>query len=150
MLNALSDAKAKIAAYAFTTLEPQLGLMDGIRLMDLPGLIEGTFEGKGLGTKFVKHTETSKMVVHFISMENPDLMASYESIRKEIQNIDPKLFIKPELVVLTKTDMVEPELVKKAEKLFEKIKVPVLSVSIIDDASIAQLRAKIKAMLGKS
>lgn len=150
MLNALSDAKAKIAAYAFTTLEPQLGLMDGIRLMDLPGLIEGTYTGKGLGTKFVKHTETSKMVVHFVSMEDPDLMASYQSIRTEIQNIDPKLFVKPELVVLTKTDTVEPELVKSAEKLFEKIKVPVLSVSIIDDASIAQLREKIKAMLGKS
>jgi GTP-binding protein len=159
MLNLLSDANAKIAAYAFTTLEPQLGLMDGIKLMDLPGLIEGTFEGKGLGTRFVKHTETSRLVAHFISLENmksteginskdePDLMENYKVMRKEIENIDPKLFAKPELVVLTKTDSVEPSLVKKGEKIFQEIGVPVVSVSIIDDAAIAKLRAKIKEML---
>jgi len=147
MLNLLSDAKAKIAAYAFTTLEPQLGLMDGIRLMDLPGLIEGTFEGKGLGTRFVKHTESSKLVAHFISMENTDLLEAYNTIRTEIKNIDPKLFEKPELIILTKTDSVDLEPVKKAENLFIKMGLPVVCVSIVDDDAIKSLRNKIKDML---
>jgi len=147
MLNSLSDANAKIAAYAFTTLEPQLGLMDGIRLMDLPGLIEGTYEGKGLGTRFVKHTETSRLTAHFVSLENLDILESYKSIRTEIENIDPKLFAKPEIVVLTKTDSVDAEAIKKAEKIFKKLGVPVVSVSMIDDASIAKLREEIKKML---
>jgi len=150
MLNLLSEANAKIAAYAFTTLEPQLGLMEGIKLMDLPGLIEGSYEGKGLGTRFVKHTETSKLVAHFISMENPDLMESYQTMRTEIKNIDPKLFVKPELVVLTKTDLVDSAYVEKGEKLFQKIGLSVVSVSIIDDDAIAKLRKEIKNMLSKS
>ena len=144
LLNLLSDAKVKVAAYAFTTLEPQLGLMDGIRLMDLPGLIEGTYEGKGLGTKFVKHTEHARLIAHFVSYENPDMMAMYKSLRAEIKNISEALYNKPEIIILSKSDEATPEKIQATEAEFKKLGLPVVSCSIIDDAAIIKVREIIK------
>ena len=147
MLNLLSDAKAKVAAYAFTTLEPQIGMMEGIKLMDLPGVIEGTSEGRGLGTGFVKHTENCRLVAHFVSLENEDPMAIYKTLRTEIKNINPELATKPEIVLLTKTDEADPKMITKVSKQFEKLGLPVVCVSVIDDASIDALKVKLKQQL---
>jgi len=140
LLNSLSDAKAKIAPYAFTTLEPQLGLMDGVRLMDLPGLIEGTSEGKGLGTKFVKHTESCKLVAHFVSYENTEPIATYKSLRAEIKEISEDLYNRPEIIILTKSDETTPEHIAEIEAEFKKLGLEAVSCSVLDDESIKRVR----------
>lgn len=145
ILNEITNANAKVASYAFTTLIPQLGRLDNITLMDLPGLIEKTFEGKGLGTRFVKHTKSAKLVLHFISLENADLIEAYNTIRTELKNIDDRLYELPEIVVLTKTDTIDDiQQIKKAEDQFMKINKKVISVSIADDSSLEQLKTIIK------
>jgi len=146
ILNEITNANAKVASYAFTTLIPQLGRLDEITLMDLPGLIEKTFEGKGLGIQFVKHTKSAKLVLHFISLENPDLIEAYNTIRTELKNIDSRLYELPEVIVLTKTDTLENnELINQAEDQFKKLKKTVISVSIADDNSLEELKNTIKA-----
>lgn len=120
MLNALSNSKSKVAAYPFTTLTPHLGVAAGIILLDLPGLIAGTVEGKGLGTRFMKHADKAKLIAHFISMESQDLLADYKLIRKELADISQELSSKPELLVLTKMDLfTEDEINEKLAQLKE-------------------------------
>ena len=83
LLNALTRASAKTADYAFTTLEPNLGECFGFILADIPGLIEGASEGKGLGHKFLRHVKRTKMLAHLVSLENEDPLAVYKTVRKE-------------------------------------------------------------------
>lgn len=147
MLNELTNTNVKTAPYEFTTIDPQLGLMDGLKLMDLPGLIEGTYEGKGLGTKFLKHTENCRIVAHFVSLENPDPINTYTTLRNEIQNISTDLYNKKEIIVLTKSDMLEKDAVANAEELFRKKGLPVVSSSIIDDTSIERIKNEFKRLL---
>ena len=148
MLNTLTNSKVKIAAYAFTTLDPQLGIMDGnIKLMDLPGLIEGTNEGKGLGTRFLKHTQYARLVAHFVSLENPDPWKAYIDMRSELEKLSKNLYNLPEIIILTKSDELELKEVKKIEKLFSKKGLPVVSTSIIDDESIEKIKSEFKRLL---
>lgn len=140
ILNSLANTDAKVAAYAFTTLSPHLGRMDGVTLMDLPGLIENTAEGKGLGTSFVKHTHSSKLVAHFISLESADPVADYELIRNEIKAISADLYAKPEVIILTKTDLIPAAELKDKVKLFKKFKKPVATVSAFDLDAIEGLK----------
>lgn len=147
LLNELTHAHVKTAPYQFTTLEPQLGLMDDIILMDLPGLIEGTYKGKGLGTNFVKHTENCRLIAHFVSMENEDPYSSYLSMREEIKNISIDMYNKPEIVVLTKIDLVNESQWKQTEKIFRTKGITVISTTIIDPNSLALLKTKFKELL---
>lgn len=147
LLNSLTEAKAKTASYAFTTLDPQVGFMDGLKLMDLPGLIEGTHEGKGLGIRFLKHTESAKLVAHFVSLENSDPLEVYESLRKEIKSISEELYNTREVIVLTKTDEAKKEEVERAEKLFKNEGLEVVSCSIIDDESIEKVKNRFKELV---
>ncbi len=147
MLNSLTEAKAKTASYEFTTLDPQIGFMDGLKLMDLPGLIEGTHEGKGLGIGFLKHTESVKLVAHFVSMENSNPLEVYESLRKEIKSISEKLYKRREIIVLTKTDEVKKEEIERAERLFKNKGLEVVSCSIIDDESIEKVKKSFKKLV---
>ena len=121
LINTLTRANYKVASYEFTTLEPQLGVMNGLILMDLPGLIEGTFEGKGLGTSFVKHTKHAKVLVHCISLENDDLYERYKSMRKEFEKIDKHLTSLKELIVLTKSDILSEDQLKEKVSEFKKV-----------------------------
>lgn len=147
LLNELTNTNVKTAPYQFTTLEPQLGIMDGLVLMDLPGLIEGTYEGKGLGTSFVKHTENCKLVAHFVSLEDENPYASYIAMREEIKKISVDMFNKPEIVVLTKMDMVDETILKNTIHLFEEKELKVVSTSIADEESIEKLKQTFKAAL---
>jgi GTP-binding protein len=140
ILNTLTNADAKVAAYAFTTLSPHLGRMDDVVLMDLPGLIENTAEGKGLGTHFVKHTKAAHAIAHFVSLESGDPVADYELIRKELEAISPELVTKPEIIILTKTDLIPAADVAKKAKLFKKYKKTIVTVSAYDLDAIANLR----------
>lgn len=147
LLNKLTNAKAKTAAYAFTTLEPQTGHMGKIKLMDLPGLIDGTHEGKGLGTAFVQHTQNCRLIAHLISLENENPIEVYKKLRKEVQLIDEGLYSKPEIIILTKSDESTPATIKKAEKSFGKRGLSVTHCSILDDESIESVKEFITSKL---
>ncbi|MCD5381970.1 MAG: GTPase ObgE [Candidatus Pacebacteria bacterium] len=105
LLNTLTNAKAAVGAYPFTTLEPHLGDLYGVLLADIPGLIEGASDGKGLGHKFLRHVTRTKMVLHCVSLENQDPVAVYTAVREELVAYDKSLAKKPEWIVLTKTDI---------------------------------------------
>lgn len=141
LLNELTRANAKVANYPFTTLEPNLGVLNKHILADIPGLIEGASEGKGLGIKFLKHIEKTSTLLHCISSETTDLKADYQLIRSELKKYNPNLLEKPEIIVITKTDLIDDkslkELVKQAKKL-AKNKL-VITVSIHDWDALKQL-----------
>ncbi|MEK7088146.1 MAG: GTPase, partial [Patescibacteria group bacterium] len=136
LLNALSAAHAKVGDYPFTTLEPNLGALYGFVLADIPGLIEGAAEGKGLGHKFLRHIRRTKILLHCISLENEDLTTVWQTIRDELKKYDPELLKKKEIIILTKTDLIETVTLKKAEKTVKKLCPEVFSVSILDEQSI--------------
>ena len=138
LLNVLTNASAKVGAYQFTTLEPNLGAFYGYILADIPGLIEGASEGRGLGHKFLRHIKRTKMIAHLISLENEDVLEAYCTIRKELEAYDDELARKKEIIILTKTDVVDEETAKKAKVKLEKLKKKVFLLSIYDDASIKQ------------
>ncbi len=136
LLNVLTNASAKVGAYQFTTLEPNLGAFYGYILADIPGLIEGAAEGKGLGHKFLRHIKRTKMIAHLISLENEDVLAAYKTIRTELEVYDKELGAKEEIILLTKTDMVDEETVEKAKKSLSKLKKKVFTISVYDDPAI--------------
>ena len=113
LLNALTHARAKVASYAFTTLDPHLGVLPGgYILADIPGLIEGASEGKGLGHRFLRHVKRTKMLLHLISLENEDVEAAYRVIRGELEKYGEGLTDKKEVIILTKTDLVDSDTIK--------------------------------------
>jgi len=140
LLNALTEARAKVGNYQFTTLDPNLGaLSGGYILADLPGLIEGAAEGKGLGHKFLKHVKRTKMLLHLVSLENEDVLEVYQGIRKELEKFGEGLGEKEEVIILTKTDLVNDDAVIEAKKRLEKFGRIILSVSILDDGEVKAL-----------
>lgn len=140
LLNELTAAKAKVASYPFTTLEPNLGMMGRIILADIPGLIEGASRGKGLGEKFLRHISRAKILLHCISLEEVDILKDYKTIRKEMGAYDKALLEKPEIVVLTKHDLVNDKTAAAVlQKTREKLKPYALTVSIHDLESIQKL-----------
>ncbi len=136
LLNALTRAHAKIGSYQFTTLEPNLGEMFGFILADIPGLIEGASEGKGLGHKFLRHIKRTKILFHCITLESDDIAGDYKTIREELKKYSKELIEKKEVLILTKTDMITEEDLKKKEKLAKKLCKEVLTVTILDDNSV--------------
>lgn len=141
LLNALTRANAKVGGYPFTTLEPNLGDCFGYIIADIPGLIAGSSDGKGLGHKFLRHIKRTKILVHLISLENEDPAASYNTIRKELGRFDPELLSKREIVLLTKADTVGSDaVIKAAVKKMKKIVSDVLVLSLYDDTAIKAVR----------
>ena len=140
LINVLTNSKSKIGAYQFTTLEPSLGDMHGYILADIPGLIEGASEGKGLGHKFLRHIKRTKTLLHCLSLENEDLVKAYKVIRNELKEYSEELTDKKEIVILTKTDLVDEKTLEKAIKKVSKLNSNVLSVTVLDDKSIKSLR----------
>jgi len=136
LLNELTPANARVANYAFTTLEPNLGVTKGgLIIADIPGLIEGAADGKGLGVKFLKHVERTSLLIHCVSAESQDPLKDYKTVRQELSNYSSVLEKKPEIIVLTKTDTRNPLEIKKLQT---KIRADV-STSIIDSDSIKKL-----------
>lgn len=122
LLNILTNANSKVGAYHFTTLEPHLGALGPYILADIPGLIRGASEGKGLGHKFLKHLTRTKMLVHVIGLDNEEPVESYREIRQELEAFDPVLANKQEIILLTKTDLVTNEELKViTDKLQEEL-----------------------------
>ncbi len=147
LLNALTEAHAKIGAYAFTTLDPNLGALHGYILADLPGLIEGAAEGKGLGHKFLKHVKRTKVLFHLISLENEDVVSVYQTIRKELEAFGQGLTEKKEVIILTKTDMVPKTTITAAKKALKKFNSDILTVSVLHDEAVEKLGEELVARL---
>jgi len=139
MLNELTNAKSKVANYPFTTLEPNLGVYYELILADIPGLIEGSSTGKGLGIKFLRHIERTGILFHFISAESEDPVGDYKTIREELEQYNKALLKKKEYLFLSKSDILSPEVLKKKLALLKKINTTVIPVSVYDLDSIKRV-----------
>ena len=149
LLNEITKARAKVANYEFTTLEPNLGVMDGVILADIPGLIEGASLGKGLGIKFLRHIQRTKVLAHCISLESGNLKKDYETIKKELRDYSPELAEKKEILILTKSDLVSPDELEKKLKTAKKINPETVVISIHDWDSLENLKKKLVQYLQK-
>lgn len=136
LLNALTNAKSKVANYPFTTLEPNLGVYYGLILADLPGLIEGASMGKGLGIKFLRHIERTKIIFHLISVETENPFKDYQTIRKELETYSKNLLEKPEYIFLTKKDLISTEKVAEKFSILKKNKLIAKAISILDEKDL--------------
>ncbi|HBO60243.1 TPA: GTPase ObgE [Candidatus Berkelbacteria bacterium] len=141
LLSAISNARPKIGDYPFTTLEPNLGVAKihgkEIILADMPGLIEGAAEGRGLGDRFLRHIERTKVLVHLIDINSDDPARDYKVIRDELGKWNPKLLKEKEIVALNKADTLDPKESKKiADKFSKKIKRDVLVISAVSGQNI--------------
>lgn len=144
ILNELTRASVRVAPYPFTTLEPNLGAMSGLIIADLPGLIKGASEGKGLGIKFLKHIKRTKVLVHCLSCESQDLLDDYKTVRKELADYDSELLDKPEIILITKSDLISQEELKDIKGKIKGTKKEILSCSIYDYESLEKLRERLK------
>jgi len=150
LLNALTGATAKVGNYAFTTLDPNLGVIPGgFVLADIPGLIEGASAGKGLGSRFLRHVSRTRELIHCVSAESENPLADYETVRTELEAYDPALAQKPELVLITKSDTKDPASLARIHELFKKKGKDALTVTILDDGSLKALREHLSVLLSK-
>lgn len=148
ILNALTNAGARVADYPFTTLDPNLGVYYKYILADIPGLIEGASSGKGLGHKFLRHISRTSFILHCISLERDTVIDDYNVVHKELSSFEG-LDDKYEYIVLTKTDTVTETAIKNAISLIQKIlhKKVLATVTILDDASIKNFGDKFVSVL---
>jgi GTP-binding protein len=149
LLNALTNATAKVGDYPFTTLDPNLGDLYGFIIADIPGLIEGASDGKGLGDKFLRHIAKTKVIVHLVSFENPNMLKAYETIREELTKYGSGLDAKDEIILLTKTDTTDEVVVAKELKKFEKLGKPVFAVTLFDENGVKDFKDELIKYLKK-
>lgn len=140
LLNELTNASAKVANYHFTTLEPNLGVFFHVILADIPGLIEGASEGKGLGYKFLRHVERTKIIFHFLAADSTDLMHDYKTIQTELAKHNPELLNKPEYIVISRCDLATPKKIQAAIAAFQKLNKQVIPISIHDWDSLEKIK----------
>jgi GTP-binding protein len=156
LLSALTNAKPKIAAYPFTTLEPNLGVAKidedtTVVLADIPGLIEGAHEGAGLGHDFLRHIQRTRVLIHLLDGLSEDPLADYSQINTELSLFDPNLAKKPQVVALNKID--QPEVREKLpalQKQFKKKKVELMTISALARTNTRELLLKAAQALAET
>jgi len=138
ILSKITNANPKIASYHFTTLSPNLGVVSttdyAYTIADLPGLIEGASTGVGLGHKFLKHIERTKIIAHIIDMSGIEGRNPYEdylTIRKELEEFSPKLLNKPEIIIANKMDI--PSSIENLKEFKNKINLPIYEISALNN-----------------
>lgn len=145
LISVISEAKPEIAAYPFTTKEPVLGMVEfdehRFVVADIPGLIEGAHRGRGLGHKFLRHIERTKIIVHLIDVNSPAPDRDYQQIRKELENFSPTLIKKLEVIAFTKIDTTD-----KRPKIANK---SALYISAVAHEGIKELLSEIEKKLEK-
>jgi GTP-binding protein len=164
LISRLSAAKPKIANYAFTTLEPNLGVVqvgdyphtESYTVADLPGLIEGAHLGAGLGIQFLKHIERTSVIVHLVDVSDssaaegtarPDPVADYKVITDELKSFDPALAAKPTILVAAKIDVANPEKLKKLAAMAKRRKLPFYKISAVTGEGVEDLKYAIAKMV---
>jgi GTP-binding protein len=145
LLAALTNAKPKIGNYPFTTLDPNLGIAEGIILADIPGIIQGASKGKGLGLQFLKHIEKTACLVYCIDATEVDPATTYNTIRQEFAEYNKELLTKPYIIVFTKTDLVEEKILKEKQKAFKGE--TILNVSIYEKLTLEKFKKIIRQKL---
>ncbi len=133
-LSVVSNARPEIADYEFTTLTPNLGVADidsqSLLIADIPGLIEGASQGKGLGDAFLRHIERTSVLLHLIDAYSDDVAAAYQTIRLELASYSPALLARPEIIALTKTEGLDAELIDMQKTALERVtKHPIFAIS---------------------
>jgi GTP-binding protein len=120
LLSAVSAARPKIADYPFTTMEPQLGIVSyrdnrSFVMADIPGIIEGASEGRGLGLRFLRHIERNAVLLFMVPADSDDILREYEILMRELREFNPDLVDKPRLLAISKSDMLDDELIAEIE-----------------------------------
>jgi len=153
LLSVITDAKPKIGNYEFTTLKPNLGIVNykdfkSFVMADIPGIIEGASDGKGLGHYFLRHIERNSSLLFMIPADANDIVESYNILLNELKKYNPELLDKSRLIAITKSDLLDGELEKEIElELVERIKVPFIFISSISNVGLRKLKDKIWALL---
>lgn len=147
LLSKLTSAHPQIAAYPFTTLEPNLGVMKHkgkeVVIADIPGLIEGASKGKGLGDLFLRHVERTKILVHLLSCESGDPIEDLQTVNKELKEYSKDLADKSQIYLLTKIDIVDLEGFKNKVRQFKKKRIKVLPISSFSGDGLEELKDEI-------
>lgn len=150
LLSAISAAKPKIADYPFTTLVPNLGIVKyrddrSFVMADIPGIIEGASEGKGLGHRFLRHIERNSMLLFMVPADSKDIAEEYRILIRELEEYNPELLDKQRLLVITKSDLLDEELTEEIRK--ELPEVPYLFISAIARQGLVALNDTLWQML---
>ena len=156
-LSRVTNAKPKIANYHFTTLNPNLGVVDldgnGFVIADIPGLIEGASEGIGLGHEFLRHIERTKVIIHMVdgaSVEGRDPLEDIKAINKELEAYDPAILEKPQVIAANKMDVCmegSEEIIEKLRKEFEPKGIEVFSISAVSGQGVKELLYHVQELL---
>jgi len=157
LLSVVSNAKPEIADYPFTTLRPNLGVVDinsktSLLLADIPGLIEGASQGRGLGDEFLRHTERTSVLVHLIDSYNEDIKAAYKTIMKELAQYKIDLSGRPQIVALTKIDGLDKKQLEQKLKQLKKLvpkNTPVLAFSSNSREGLSELLRAIQKQVDR-
>ena len=144
LLSVVSAAKPKIANYAFTTLEPDLGIVEcrdhhSFVMADIPGIIEGAHEGKGLGTRFLRHIERNSVLLFMIPADSDDIRKDYAVLLGELTQYNPELLDKERLLAITKCDMLDEDLIEEMKSHLPE-GVPSVFISSISGMNIPRLK----------
>lgn len=151
LLSVITAAKPKIADYAFTTLKPNLGIVEyrdyrSFVMADIPGIIEGAAEGKGLGHRFLRHIERNSTLLFLIPADSDDIQKEYDILLNELKKHNPELLDKQRLLAISKSDMLDEELKDELEKEIPK-DIPYLFISSVAQIGLTELKDKLWEML---
>src|SRR4029078_13536898 len=144
LLSVITAAKPKIADYAFTTINPQLGIVEyrdgkSFCVADLPGIIEGAAEGKGLGHRFLRHIERNPVLLFLIPADSPDHKKEFQILVNELEQYNPDLLHKQFVIAISKTDMLDKELMTAIEKELPK-NIPHVFISSVTGKGLPELK----------
>ncbi len=144
LLSTVTAARPKIASYAFTTLEPNLGIVDyydgkSFVMADIPGIIEGAHEGRGIGLRFLRHIERNSVLLFMVSVEEDDVAAAYRTLLSELKLYNPELLAKQRVLAITKCDLIDKDIEKEIRPHLPR-KVPCVFISSATGEGIAKLK----------
>ena len=153
LLSVVSAARPKIADYAFTTLEPNLGIVEcrdhkSFVMADIPGIIEGAHEGRGLGLRFLRHIERNSMLLFMIPADSNDIKQEYKILLNELKQYNPELLDKERVLAISKSDMLDDELIKEIKRTLPR-KIPHIFISSVTGKGIVQLKDMLWEMLNR-
>jgi len=144
LLSTVSAARPKVADYAFTTLEPSVGIVNyyddkSFVMADIPGIIEGASEGKGLGHRFLRHIERNSVLLFLVPADSKDILAEYKILLKELKKFNPELLDKQRILAVSKSDMLDDELKKEIKPHLPR-KIPTIFISSVANEGIKELK----------